>query len=173
MPTNTELPKATNGSDPYRNFKFRIQLDGQHVAGVSKVSALTRTNERASYRSGGGQSTPHRMPGQSEYPAVTLERGVKHEAGFAQWVNQTWDDRPGVTGNQGISLMGFRKDLFLEIYNEAGQKVISYKIYRCWPSECDAFTELDAEGSAAAIQMLKFGNEGWDSETSGIGEEKL
>ncbi|HEY0044651.1 MAG TPA: phage tail protein [Allosphingosinicella sp.] len=173
MPTNTEFPKATYRYDPYRNFKFRVKWDGKYVAGVSKVSALTRTTQVISHRAGGDPSTPRRMPGQSEYAAITLERGVTHDVAFEQWANKVWDyhnstidDQQGATGNQDVSLKDFRKDIILEVYNEAGQKVIAYNIYRCWPSEFVALPELDGNGNAVAIQMLKLENEGWERDTT-------
>lgn len=59
------------------------------------------------------------MPGQSEYEAITLERGVTHDADFEQWANKVWDyhnstvdDQQGGTGNQDVSLKDFRKDMF-------------------------------------------------------------
>ena len=30
--------------DPYKNFKFRVKWDGKYVAGVSRISALKRSN---------------------------------------------------------------------------------------------------------------------------------
>ena len=168
MPTNTEFPKATYRYDPYRNYKFRVKWDGKYVAGVSRVSALTRTTHVITHPSGGDPSTP-RVPGQSEYEAITLERGVTHDVAFEQWANKVWDyhnstidDQQGGTGNQDISLKDFRKDIILEVYNEAGQKVLAYKIYRCWPSEFRAVPEFDANGNAVAIQSLRLENEGWE-----------
>ena len=173
MPTNTEFPKATYRYDPYRNFKFRVKWDNKYVAGVSKVSALTRTTQVITHRSGGDPSTPRRMPGQSEYASITLERGVTHDVAFEQWANKVWDyhnstidDQQGGTSNQDVSLQDFRKDIILEVYNEAGQKVIAYNIYRCWPSEFVALPEMDGNGNAVAIQMLKLENEGWERDTS-------
>lgn len=174
MPTNTEMPKATNRYDPYRNFRFRVLWDGKYVAGVSKVSALTRTTQVVKHRPAGDPSTPLRMPGQSEYEAITLERGITNDAAFLQWANKVWDYRNATgndaqdgTSNQTVSLQDYRKDIILELYNEAGQKVLAYKIYRCWPSEFTALPELDANGDAVAIQRLKLENEGWERDTSG------
>jgi phage tail-like protein len=173
MPTNTEFPKATYRYDPYRNFKFRLKLDGKYVAGVSRVSALTRTPQVISHREGGDPSTPRSLPGQSEYNAITLERGVTHDVAFEQWANKVWDyrnstvdDQQGATSSPGVALEDFRKDLILEVYNEAGQKVIAYTIYRCWPSEFTSLPELDSSGNAVAIQMLKLENQGWERDTS-------
>jgi phage tail-like protein len=60
-----------------------------------------------------------------------------------------------------VSLKDFRKDVLLELYNEAGQKVIAYKLFRCWVSEFQSVPDLDANANAVAIQTLKLENEGW------------
>ncbi len=171
--TNTEFPKAAYRYDPYGNYKFRVKWDGKYVAGVSKVSALTRTTQVISHRSAGDPTPPRRMPGQSEYLPIILERGVTHDMAFEQWANKvsdyhnsTIDDQQGGRGNQDVSLHDFRKDIILEVYNEAGQKVIAYNIYRCWPSEFTALSEMDANGNAVAIQTLTLQNEGWERDTS-------
>lgn len=173
MPTNSEFPTATYPDDPYRGFKFRVKWDGKYVAGISKVSGLARTMQVISHREGGDPTTPRRMPGESEYQAVTLERGVTLDIAFQQWANMVWDyhnstidDQQGATGHQNVSLKDFRKDIVLDVFNEAGQKVIAYTIYRCWPSEFIALAELDAAGNAVAIQTLTLQNEGWERDTS-------
>jgi phage tail-like protein len=146
--------------DPYKNFKFRVKWDGRFVAGVSKVSALKRTTEVVEYRSGGDPNTTFRSPGQTKFEAITLERGVTHDVDFEQWANKVWNHGSGL-GSEA-SLKDFRKDVILEVYNEAGQKVIAYKIYRCWVSEYQSLSELDASGNAVAIQSIKLENEGWE-----------
>jgi phage tail-like protein len=61
-----------------------------------------------------------------------------------------------------VSLKDFRKDIIIEVYNEAGQVVIAYKIYRCWVSEFTAMPELDASANAVAIQSIVLQHEGWE-----------
>ena len=146
--------------DPYKNFKFRVKWDGIYVAGVSKVSVLKRTTEVVPHRSGGDPSSSRKSPGRSEYEAVTLERGVTHSVEFEQWANKVWNYGSGLGGE--TSLADFRKDVILEVYNEAGQVALSYKIYRCWVSEYQALPELDANANAVAIQSIKLENEGWE-----------
>ena len=157
--------------DPYRYFKFRLKWDGKYVAGFSKVNGLTRTTQEITQRAGGDPTPPRRMPGQSEHGSIMLECGVTHDVVFEQWANKVWDyhniyDQEGSASNQDVSLKDFRKDVILEVYNEAGQKVIAYNIYRCWPSEFAALPEMDANGNAVAIQSLKLENEGWERDTS-------
>jgi phage tail-like protein len=59
-------------------------------------------------------------------------------------------------------LASFRKDIIIEMYNVAGQKVLAYNIYRCWPSEYTAIPELDGTGNAVAIQSITLQCEGWE-----------
>jgi phage tail-like protein len=146
--------------DPYKQFKFRVKWDGKYVAGVSKVSALRRTTEVIEHREGGAPSSPRKSPGRTIFAPVILERGVTHDKEFEQWANKVWNYGSGL-GSE-VSLKDFRKDLVLEIYNEAGQLVIAYKIYRCWVSEYQALPDLDANSSTVLIQYIKLETEGWE-----------
>jgi phage tail-like protein len=146
--------------DPYKNFKFRVKWDGRYVAGVSKVSALKRTTEVIEHRDGADPSTARRSPGRSKYEAITLTRGVTHDVEFEQWANKVWNLGSGL-GSE-VSLKDFRKDMILELYNEAGQLVIAYKVFRAWVSEYQSLPELDANANAVAIQTLKLEHEGWE-----------
>jgi len=146
--------------DPYKNFKFRVKWDNKYVAGVSKVSALKRMTEVVKHREGGDPSSSRKSPGRSEFEAITLERGVTHDKEFEQWANKVWNFGAGLGAE--TSLKDFRKDLILEVYNEAGQLAIAYKLYRCWVSEFQALPDLDANANAVAIQHIKLENEGWE-----------
>ncbi len=145
--------------DPYKTFKFRVKWDGKVVAGISRVSALRRMTEVVEHREGGDPSNVHKSPGRTTYEPITLERGVTHDLAFEQWANKVWN-LGGGAGTE-VSLKDFRKDLTLELYNEAGQVVIAYRILRCWPSAFVALPDLDANEGAVAIQQLVLQNEGW------------
>jgi len=146
--------------DPYKNFKFRVKWDGRYVAGVSKVGALKRTTEVVEHREGGDPSSVRKSPGQVKYEPITLERGVTHDTEFEKWANKIWNYGAGLGAE--VSLKDFRKDIIIDVFNEAGQKTISYKVYRSWVSEFQALPELDASANAVAIQTLTLQNEGWE-----------
>jgi phage tail-like protein len=137
-----------------------VKWDGRYVAGISKVSALKRTTEVIEHREGGDPSTVRRSPGRTKYDALTLERGVTHDIDFEQWANKVWNFSGGPGAE--VSLADFRKDVILDVFNEAGQKVISYQLFRCWVSEFQALSDLDANANAVAIQHIKLENEGWE-----------
>jgi phage tail-like protein len=150
----------TQRFNPYLGFKFLVWWDGRCVAGVSKVGALKRTTEVVKHREGGDPSTSRKSPGRTEFEAITLERGVTHDPEFERWASKVWNLGAGLGAE--VSLKDFRKDIIIELYNEAGQRVLAYKVYRCWVSEYQALPELDANANAVAIQTLKLENEGWE-----------
>ena len=150
--------------DPYKNFKFRVKWDGRYVAGVSKVGALKRTTEVVTHRDGGDPSTSRKSPGRTEYDAITFERGVTHDVEFEQWANKVWNFGSGLGAES--SLKDFRKDITLEVYNEAGQPAIVYNLYRCWVSEYQPMPDLDANANAIAIEHIKLELEGWERDAA-------
>jgi phage tail-like protein len=149
--------------DPYKNFKFRVKWDGRYVAGISKVSALKRTTEVVEFREGGDPSTSRKSPGRTKFEPITLERGVTHDKEFEQWANKVWNFGSGLGAE--VSLRDFRKNVIIELYNEAGQLAIAYKVFRAWVSEFQSLPDLDANANAVAIQHIKLENEGWERDT--------
>ena len=146
--------------DPYKNFKFRVKWDGRYVAGISKVSALKRTTEVVEHREGGDPSSSRKSPGRTKFEAITLDRGVTHDTEFEKWANKVWNFGSGLGAE--VSLKDFRKDLIIDVYNEAGQLVLAYKVFRAWVSEFQSLPDLDANANAVAIQHIKLENEGWE-----------
>ena len=118
------------------------------------------------HREGGDPSSSRKSPGRTEFEAITLERGVTHDKEFEQWANKVWNFGSGL-GSE-VSLKDFRKDIIIEVYNEAGQLAIAYNIFRCWVSEFQSMPDLDANANAVAIQHIKLENEGWERDTAAV-----
>lgn len=154
-----EFSVNTQRFDPYKNFKFRVRWDGKYVAGISKVGALKRSTEVVEHRVGGDPSTGRKSPGRSSFEPIMLERGVTHDPEFEVWANRVWSFGAGLGAE--TSLANFRKDIIIEMYNEAGQLALAYQVFRCWVSEFQAMPELDSNANAIAIQSIKLENEGW------------
>jgi phage tail-like protein len=150
--------------DPYKSFKFRVLWDGRAVAGVSKVSGLRRITEVISHREGGSLSAERKSPGRTEFKPIVLERGVTHDPSFEQWANKVWP--PEAVQGAELALKSFRKDVRIELLNEAGQVVLAWDVFRCWPSEYQVLPDLDANAGAVAIEHLVLENEGWVRDAS-------
>jgi phage tail-like protein len=149
--------------DPYKNFNFRVKWGGAYISGVSRISALVRSTEVVEYREGGDPNTSHKSPGRTKYEPITLERGVTGDSSFENWAGLVWNFGAGLGSEEAGD---FRKDIYIELYNEAGQLVRAYQVYRCWPSVYQALPDLDAGGNAVAIEHIKLENEGWERDTS-------
>jgi len=150
-----QFPANPQRLDPYKNFKFRLKWDGAYVAGISKMSVLKRTTEVVEHREGGDPSMSHKSPGRQKYEAITLERGLTQDLAFHDWAGLVWNF--GSALGSEVSLANMRKNIYLEFYNEAGQLVMAYKIYRCWVSEYQAMPDLDANANAVAIEQRRLG----------------
>jgi phage tail-like protein len=145
--------------DPYKTFMFRVRWDGNYVAGLSKMSALKRTTTPVTHRDGADPSRERKSPGVTKFDGVTLERGVTHDPEFEKWANLIHSVK------NPISLKNFRKDVIVDVFNEAGQKVLSYELHRCWVSEYQALPALDAANAAVAIETIKLELEDWERVT--------
>ncbi len=153
-----KFPANAHRHDPYRNFKFQILIDGQPVAGLTKVSALHKKTEVIEWREGGNPTSSRKLPGRTEYMPITLEQGVSHDPVFEQWANLV----NNLDGDSAMSLKNFRKDIVLNLINLQGSVSKSYVIRRCWVSEYSALPDLDANESVVAIEKIVIQNEGWE-----------
>ena len=166
------FPANPQRLDPLKNFKFCVYFSDRGpvpVAGICKVTGLKRTTEVVEHREGGDPSTAHKSPGRTKYEAITLERGVTLDPDFEEWANRVW----ALGASSEVALKEFRRDLIVELRNEAGQAVIKYKIYRCWVSEYQAMPDLDANANAVAIQHIKLENEGWQRDVAVVEPTEL
>jgi phage tail-like protein len=150
----------TTRFDPYKTFRFLVYFDTSTtpVAGVSKVSGLKRSSDPIEYKEGGNPII-RRGLGRTKYDPITLERGLTHDTDFELWANaaQVLDK-----GAANTSLKQLRKQLRIELLNEAGQPVHRYIIHRCWVSEYQAISDMDAGANAIAIEHIKLEHEGWE-----------
>jgi|SRR5260370_982747 phage tail-like protein len=154
-----------NRYDPYKTYRFLIYFgtSTSPVAAVSKLTGgLKRTSAPIEYNEGGNAITLKGL-GRTKYEPITLERGLTQDTDFADWANaaQLLDK-----GSPSTSLKNLRRELRIDLLNEAGQPVWRYFVHRCWVSEYQALPDLDAGANAIAIEHIKLENEGWERDTS-------
>jgi phage tail-like protein len=161
MPEFTVNP---NRRDPYAAFKFQVVWDGRPVAGIHQVSPLVRRTSVIEHRSGSDPSSLRRSPGLTVYDPIVLSRGVTHDTDFEAWAALVWQWQ--APAGDEVALNGFRKDVVIRMFNEAGQLVLAYTVFRCWVSDYQALPELDAGAAVVAIQSITLQNEGWVRDVS-------
>jgi phage tail-like protein len=149
-----------NRFDPYKQFKFRVKWDGRYVAGITKVSGFHRETEVIANREGTEPGIMRKSPGRTTYNPIILERGRTHDTEFENWANKV--HHYGAGAGSETSLKDFRKDIMIELYNEAGQLVMAWKVYRCWPSKYSPLNEFNANSTHVAIESMVLEHEGWE-----------
>ncbi len=157
------FPVNAHRHDPYRTFKFQVIIDGQVVAGLRKMGALKKKTEPVKWRNAGDPSHERIMPGGTSYEAVSLEQGLTHDPVFEAWANLV----NNVEGDAAMSLVGYRKDVVVNVLNLQGQVALSYKLFRVWVSDFQALPDLDAGNmNTVGIQSITLQVESWQRDAS-------
>ena len=154
------MPPRTSQFDPFRKFKFRVKLNNQLVAGLTKCSALTVSVESKDFRTGEMDSFRHKLPGLVTFEPITLEQGVTNDKTFELWATAMSNYLAKKGADSEKTPNDFRKDVDIEIYNLNNEKVKAYRLYNCWVSKYTAVPDLDASSGDVMIQTLVLENEG-------------
>jgi phage tail-like protein len=150
---------------PYSAYRFLVYFgtSTSPVAAVSKITGgLKRSAELIEYKEG-GNAIILKGPGRTKYEPITLERGLTHDLDFVAWADAT---QVLDKGAPSMSLKNLRREVRIDLLNEAGQPVWRHFVHRCWVSEYQALPDLDAGANAIAIEHIKLENEGWERDTT-------
>lgn len=140
--------------EPYRNFKFIVNVGGFVAGGFAKVSGLKMTTEVFEYREGGMNTTVHKLPGQTKFEPVVLERGSTSNPDMWAWASEVFTFKSAGFLNPArrtitISLIGKDKDTILR----------TWSLNNCWCSEWEV-GELDAKSNDVLIERIVIQHEG-------------
>ena len=127
--------------DPYRNFRFLVEIDGIVQAGFSDCSGFGSNLEVVEYREGGDTATVRKLPGKVSYPDITLKWGVTDSRELYDW------HRTAVNGEIQ------RKNGSIILQDDRGQEKIRWNFFNAWPSKY-AGPECNAKGNDVAIDTL-------------------
>jgi phage tail-like protein len=135
-----------NRQDPYRAFRFRIQVDALEQGGFQSASGLTRETKIDPYREGGVNEFEHQHAGHTTYPALTLKRGLTDPV--------LWDWH-----QQVISGRIERKTISVVLIDEAGVEAWRWVCAGAYPSKWTG-AELDAARGEVATEAIEFVHHG-------------
>ena len=145
-PTTT-MP-SPHSHDPYRNFRFRVEIAGLVSAGFTDVEIGASVVEVVEYREGIDQAI-RKLPGLHKTGDVTLKRGVTSSQELVQWF------RSVVNGDAG-----FRKDVAIIVLGEDGTtEVARFLVLQAWPRRF-VIGDLHAKGNEVLIETIELVNEG-------------
>jgi phage tail-like protein len=139
--------------DPYKNFKFRLTMGGQVVAGATVASGLPAASTVVQKPADSPVPTP---PSRTKYDPITLKRGVTHDSSFQNWAGGNTPSSPGA----GLH------DLILETFDDAGHPLRTYTLHGCRVSDYKSLPDPGAEAREVAIEYMAIEFESWEPHTS-------
>ena len=135
--------------DPFRNFKFRVEIDGVAEAAFSEVAIGDTSTEAIDYREGTEPNHVRKLTGLTKYGNITLKRGVTDSQLIYQWHKDIVDGKIGEK----------RKTITIVVIDEAGKDKARFVVSECWPTKYDP-SDLNAKGNEVFIELLELVNEG-------------
>ena len=136
--------------DPYRQFRFRVEIDGITQAGFSDCTFADTTTDPVEYREGDEPPVFRKLSGLTKYGNITLKGGSTDSMELYNWRQQIID-----TGAEGA-----RKNVSIILVDEAGADKARWDIVRAWPSKYDP-PDFSAKGNEVAIESLDIVHEGF------------
>jgi phage tail-like protein len=133
--------------DPYKNFRFRVEIDGVTQAGFTECTGLGSRVEVIEYREGGDPTAVRKLPGRVSYPDVILKWGVTDSRELYNWHRVVVQ---GQIERRGCSII---------LLDESGQDKVRWNLVNAWPSKWDG-PAFNAKGSDVAIEALTITCEG-------------
>ena len=127
--------------DPYKNFRFLLEIDGITQAGFSDCSGFGSKVEVVEYREGGDAQTVRKLPGKNSYPDITLKWGITDSRELYDW------HLTAVNGKIE------RKNGSIILLDDVGQEKLRWNFFTAWPSSYDA-PDFSAKGNDVAIDTL-------------------
>lgn len=171
-------------SDPVRNFKFQVEVfsagdttgttNALGTMGFMSVEGMAMNTDMVPYREGGWNTNPHKLPGQTDFPPLTLSGGV--------FVNKPhmWDLAQKMFafqwGSGSIAIGGeFRYDMAVRVMDHPvtanpgsgapgdglNGAVLAFIFYNCWTGSI-GFNNLDSMGNSILIHQMTVHHEGFD-----------
>jgi phage tail-like protein len=131
-------------NDPYRNFRFRVEIDGIEQAGFSDATIPDSTTASTDYREGTDPTHQRKLSGLTTYGNVTLKWGLTDSMELYEWRQQVVQS----------GALDARKNLSLVLIDEAGNDKTRWNIMEAWPTKYDA-SDFSAKGNDVVIENLE------------------
>lgn len=133
---------------PYRNFRFRLEIDGLDAGSFSEVSGFDATMDVVEYRAGDDPAiTPTKLPGLIKYGNITLKWGSSETMVLYDWL---------IDITEGTIE---KKTLTLTALDEEGSPAASWRCINAWPVKYTA-PDFNGTSSEVAIETIELAHEG-------------
>jgi phage tail-like protein len=141
--------------DPYRNFRYRLEIDGIDQGGFSEATVPDQTVDVVEYREGNepNPATVRKLTGLTKYGNLTLKWGITDSMDLYNW-------HKDVTLGK-IEADKLRKNISVIVIDEAGNDKSRWNFVQAWPTKYDP-PDLNAKASEVSIETLEIVHEGME-----------
>jgi phage tail-like protein len=133
--------------DPYKVFRFVVEINGRRVGGFSEVTGLEVRTEVDDYREGGVNDYVHKIAKETRYPNLTLKRGITDATDFWDWHQQ-------IVGGD-IQ----RKTVSVVLLDSQGQEKWRWVFNDAYPVKWNG-TDLNATGNTVVVESIELAHHG-------------
>ncbi|MBC2696999.1 MAG: phage tail protein [ANME-2 cluster archaeon] len=135
--------------DPYRNFRFRVEIDGIDAAGFADATIPDSTTDVTDYREGTDQPFQRKLSGLTKYGNITLKKGLTDSMELYNW-KKLVEDSGAITARKSISLI---------LIDEEGNDKAQWDINEAWPTKYDS-SDFSAKANEVVIETFEIVHEG-------------
>jgi phage tail-like protein len=135
-------------NDPYKNFKFRVEIDNMTIAGFSECTGLESEVTCIEYREGADHVT-RKLPGLHKVSNITLKRGVTKST-------ELWDWHKNI-----VNGLADRRNGSIILLDDDGTEAVRWNFSNGFPRKYEA-PNFNAKGNEVAIESIEICHEGID-----------
>ncbi|HKP82020.1 MAG TPA: phage tail protein [Pyrinomonadaceae bacterium] len=133
--------------DPYKVFRFVVEINGTRVGGFSDVTGLEVRTEVDEHREGGVNDFVHKIAKETRYQNLTLKRGITDKTDLWDWHQQV------VTGDVE------RKTVSVILLDQQGNEKWRWIFRDAYPVKWNG-TDLNAAGNTVLVESVELAHHG-------------
>jgi phage tail-like protein len=137
---------ATQLTDPFRGFRFRVEIAGIQIASFSEASVPDISVDTVDYREGTDPIYKRPLSGLTNYGRLNLKKGLTTTLDLYNWQQQV--------SQLGSGSPGARKNISLVLMDTAGAEGARWNIINAWPVKYDT-TGLNASSTEVLVETLE------------------
>ncbi len=136
-------------TDPYRNFRFKVEIDGIQTASFAEATIPDTTTDSVDYREGTDLPFQKKLSGLTKYGNITLKKGLTDSVEIYQW-RKSVEDAGAIKARKNISLV---------LIDEEGNDKARWDIMEAWPTKYSP-SGFSAKANEVVIETLELVHEG-------------
>ena len=133
--------------DPYKVFRFAVEINGTRVGGFSEITGLEVRTEVEEQREGGVNDYVHKIAKETRYTNLTLKRGITDKTDLWDWHQQV------VLGDVE------RKTVSVIVLDEIGKEKWRFVFRDAYPVKWNG-TDLNASGNTVFVESVELAHHG-------------